>query len=90
VLAAAVGGCETAAAWTDSLGNTAGPYEGTEVWMVRFSLVARAMREDERGVFLSSRPSLENHSPTDPEDGYYRQVLTTSVTARNLRMMHTP
>ena len=57
---------------------------------VRFSLVARAMREDERGVFLSSRPSLENHSPTDPEDGYYRQVLTTSVTARNLRMMHTP
>jgi prepilin-type N-terminal cleavage/methylation domain-containing protein len=89
-LATAVGGCESAAAWTDSLGTTSGPYDGTEVWMVRFSLVARSMREDERGVYRSSRPSLENHSPTDPEDGYYRQVLTTAVTARNLRMMHTP
>lgn len=65
--------------WTWGLSRTDIP------WMVRVSLIARSARTAMNRQAGSRRPLLENHSGTTGEDGYYRQVLSTEVTLRNLR-----
>ncbi len=75
--------CSDDSAWVDDI--TAA--EGQEVWMVRINLIARTPRLDPRDIHEETRPGLENRSPTATEDGYYRQILTTSVTVRNLRTL---
>lgn len=89
-LAGTLSGCDDAGAWQDSLGTATGPYDGTQVWMVRVSLVSRSAKQDKREMHVETRPNLENHSPTAAPDSYYRQVLTTAVSVRNLRYQYAP
>jgi hypothetical protein len=57
------------------------------VWMVRFSLVARSAREDPARLMRTVRPALENHAGSATDDYFFRQVLTSQVTTRNLRYL---
>jgi prepilin-type N-terminal cleavage/methylation domain-containing protein len=59
--------------------------EGTGVWMVRMTVVARTSRIDPRERYTSTPPTIEDHSPAGSADNYYRQSLTTMVTTRNMR-----
>ena len=74
--------CSSSSEWVDEIGED----EGDEVIMVRLSLVGRSAREDTLGRYSSQRPDLENRSGSTTTDNYYRQVLTTEVTVRNLRL----
>ncbi len=63
--------------------------EAAAVWMVRVTMIARTPRPDPRDIHVESRPeTIEDYdaSGEHDEDNYYRQALTTVVTARNLRM----
>lgn len=72
---------DSAATWVDSITTD----EGSAVQMVRMHLLVRSSREDPGDLYQNSQPSLANHSVSADPDGYYRQVLTTEVTVRNLR-----
>jgi len=74
--------CSSASSWEDEIAED----EGDEVIMVRLSMVGRSAREDMLGRYTSQRPDLENHSGASAADNYYRQVLSTEVTIRNLRL----
>ncbi|MEC8192904.1 MAG: PilW family protein [Myxococcota bacterium] len=58
----------------------------TDVWMVRMHIVGRSSRKDPQLLRTSTRPELANHSAASSSDHYYRQVLTTEVAVRNLRL----
>ena len=64
--------------------------QAAAVWMVRVTLVARTPRPDPRDIHTEFRPeTIEDYDATSSyteSDNYYRQALTTVVTARNLRM----
>ncbi len=77
--------CSDDSAWVDDLSVSAG--EGETVWMARINLIARTPRLDPRDQHTETRPGLENRSPDATEDNYYREILTTAVTIRNLRYM---
>lgn len=74
--------CSSSGAWTSTIDMTAGDVP----WMVRTSLVIRSSREDYARVYTGTRPALSNHDAAFDSDHYYRQVLVSSVTARNLRI----
>jgi len=76
--------CLDDSAWVDDLSLD----EGMEVWMARITLIARTPRLDPRDQHQETRPGLENRAATSTEDGYYREMLTTSVSIRNLRNMN--
>ena len=67
--------------WDDDVSS--GAEDG--VWMVRMHIVARSSRKDPQLLRTSKRPALANHS-AGSADHFYRQVLTTEVTVRNLRL----
>jgi prepilin-type N-terminal cleavage/methylation domain-containing protein len=73
--------CSEASAWTDEISSG----EEANVWMSRVSLVGRSARKDPQLLRTSRRPALANHSAGGSEDHYFRQVLVTEVTVRNLR-----
>lgn len=73
---------DSAASWVNSISTD----EGSEVQMVRMHLLVRSSREDPGDLYQNSRPSLANHGASTDVDGYYRQVLTTEITVRNLRV----
>ncbi len=73
--------CSLSDSWVDTITRD----EGKEVWAVRISVVARSERQDPRDLHEEVRPALENHAAATTADGYYREVLTTTVTVRNLR-----
>ena len=78
--------CSAASAWTgDDETVDFSIADGEMPWMVRISLVVRSSREDPAGLHESSRPDLENNTGSGDTDHYFRQVLTTESTARNLR-----
>ena len=56
------------------------------VWMVRMSIVGRSSRKDPQLLRTSKRPALANHDAATSTDHFYRQVLTTEVAVRNLRL----
>ncbi|NOY28277.1 MAG: prepilin-type N-terminal cleavage/methylation domain-containing protein [Oligoflexia bacterium] len=72
----------SSAVWVDTI--TAA--EGSKVQMVRLHLLVRSSRDDPGGTYRNTRPNLANHTVSASADGYYRQILTTEVTVRNLRM----
>jgi hypothetical protein len=74
--------CSVSASWDDEIAED----EGDEVSMVRISLIGRSSRPDVLGRYTSTRPALENRSGASSDDNYYRQVLTTEVTVRNLQI----
>jgi len=85
--------CTVASAWVDELAlDDSGDYEGTTVWMVRFTIVARSQRTDLKSFGGSKghskvRPAIANHSASSSGDNYHRTITTTEVTVRNLRLL---
>ena len=78
--------CDTHEQWRN--GFTIG--RADEVWAVRIHLLIRSSREESRGIYKSSRANYSignNTVSTTTTDSYYRQVLTTEVTTRNLRVL---
>lgn len=74
--------CTDPGAWTDEIDMSTGEVP----WMVRISMVARSSRDDPADLHTSAPIALENHTPAVTNDRYYRKVLTTAVTVRNLRV----
>jgi prepilin-type N-terminal cleavage/methylation domain-containing protein len=62
--------------------------EISNVWMVRISMVVRSPKENYQGMEWSTnvRPAVANNAAGSSGDGYYREVVTTEVTVRNLRL----
>jgi prepilin-type N-terminal cleavage/methylation domain-containing protein len=80
--------CSENTSWTDTLDlDNSAEYEGESLWMVRLSLLARTPREDLRQEHSETRPSMGNRSGASDSDGYHRQLLSTQVTIRNLRLL---
>lgn len=77
--------CTDDTVWVDDLSAAAG--EGETVWMARINLIARTPRLDPRDQHSEVRPGMENRAATSTSDRYYREILTTQVTIRNLRYM---
>lgn len=73
---------DSTAIWVDSVSDV----DGSNVQMVRMHLLVRSSRDDPNDKYRNTRPSLANNTVTASTDGYYRQVLTTEVTVRNLRL----
>jgi len=73
--------CSVEANWDDTFSTA----HIENLWMVRLHFVVRASREEYTGAYGSTRPALANRSGGSSADGYYREVLTTEVTVRNLR-----
>jgi type IV pilus assembly protein PilW len=74
--------CSQAAAWQDSI-TTA---DVDDVYMMRLSLVIRASRPDLQANYVNQRPALEDNPGGSTVDNYYRQVVSTEVMVRNLRI----
>ena len=81
--------CNDPTQWGDSIPDLDG--DGVEdadsVWAVRMYMLVRSSRDDPRNLYTNSRPRLANHSPAVNDDNYYRQILVTEVTVRNLRAL---
>ena len=73
--------CSSDSAWTDSIDSS----NADNVWMVRISLLARSSRKDPQNLRSNTRPALANHAASTTADSFYREVLLTEVTVRNLR-----
>jgi hypothetical protein len=72
--------CTSAASWNDDL------ISGDWPWMARVSLLARSRRQEASRQYTSTRPALEDNAAGTGTDSYYRQVLSTEVTLRNMRL----
>ena len=73
--------CTDSSNWKDSIDMT----DGDVPWMVRLSLVVRSAKEDPEERHTGTTYTLENHSSSGASDGYFRELLTTEITVRNLR-----
>ena len=75
--------CSDSDNWTNSIETD----EADSVWMVRVTMVVRSSREELGDRYKSTVLDIANHSwsSTVDEDGYYRQVLSTEITVRNMR-----
>ncbi len=73
--------CTDPASWQDGLGPADRP------WMARVSLVSRGSREELTRQYQGARPALENNPGAAETDHYHRQVLSTEVTLRNLKLL---
>lgn len=73
--------CADPAAWQSTItaANVA------NVYMIRISLVVRSSREDPARLHAGQRPALEDNA-AGGADHYFRQVLSTEVTVRNMRI----
>ena len=74
--------CSQAASWQDQI-TTA---DVDNLYMMRISLVIRASRPDLQATYVNQRPALEDNPGASVTDNYYRQVVTTEITVRNLRI----
>ncbi len=73
---------DPSASWVDSITDA----QGDDVQMVRIHLLVRSSRTDPNDTYSGTRPALANHSAAITDDNYYRQVMMTEVTVRNLRL----
>lgn len=74
--------CSDTSAWV----NTIATDEADNVYMIRLSFVVRSSREDPARIHPGQRPSLEDNGAGSSTDHYFRQVLSTEVTVRNMRI----
>jgi type IV pilus assembly protein PilW len=58
-----------------------------DVWQARVSMVVRSNKPDYKGVHSSTRPAVANRGAESSSDHYYREVISSEVTVRNLRML---
>ena len=57
-----------------------------DVYMVRMTMVVRSSRPDLARTYQGAPLSIENNTPAATADHYYRQVMTSRVAVRNLRI----
>ncbi|MFN7144768.1 MAG: PilW family protein [Myxococcota bacterium] len=74
--------CSEPSAWVDTIAAD----QANDVYMIRMSLVVRSSREDPARVHVGQRPALEDNTAAAGTDHYFRQVLSTEVTVRNMRI----
>ena len=77
--------CESRLNWENSISDTS---LTDDVWMVRIMMVVRSPKDNYEGFVWSGnvRPALGNNGASTTEDGYYRDIVVTEVTVRNLRL----
>ncbi len=73
---------DPSATWSDTVPDA----NGDDVQMVRMHLLVRSSRTDPSDRYSATRPALANHAAAASDDSYYRQVMTTEITVRNLRL----
>jgi prepilin-type N-terminal cleavage/methylation domain-containing protein len=80
--------CTSSSSWEDNLSTDSTATNAPQnVQMIRITLVARSPRPDPSNLFGGARVDVENNTGnTGSTDHYFRQVLTSEVTVRNLRM----
>lgn len=82
-LQSAVGGTDCSSdPWLDTIATD----QADEVYMIRISIVVRSSREDLARLHPGLRPALEDNGVGTTTDHYFRQVLSTEVTVRNMRI----
>lgn len=74
--------CSQGSAWQDTIASA----DVDDIYMMRISLVIRSSRPDLNSTFVGQRPALEDNPGAGTTDNYYRQVVTTEVMVRNLRI----
>lgn len=74
--------CSSPASWSTTITES----QVRDIYMVRLSFVVRSGREDLQDLFPGARPALEDNPGDATADHYYRQITSTEVTVRNLRM----
>jgi len=76
--------CELRLNWVNDFSSI----DVQNVWMVRILLVVRSPKDNFQGMVIpgNTRPQLANNSATITEDGYYRDIVVTEVTLRNIRL----
>jgi prepilin-type N-terminal cleavage/methylation domain-containing protein len=73
--------CSVDTNWVDEITTTQAP----SVYMMRVTVVVRSSREDPARLHPGQRPAVEDNG-AGAADLYFRQVLTTEVTVRNMRI----
>lgn len=78
------------AGWTstvDSYSDTDTGNDPDDLYMLRFTLVVRSSREDPNRNYGGAPLSVANNTASGATDHYYRQVLTSEVAVRNMRVL---
>ena len=75
--------CNMMSQWSDDFSTS----DIADVWQARVSMVVRSDKPDSRSVHTSTRPSLANRGAESTSDHYYREVISSEVTVRNLRLL---
>ena len=58
-----------------------------DLYMIRFTLVVRSSRADPNRIYPGAPLAVGNNSPSATPDHYYRQVNSTEVSVRNMRVL---
>lgn len=74
--------CSDATAWQDTIN----PDQAGDVYMIRIGVVVRSSREDLARLHPGQRPALEDNPASTTTDNYFRQILSTEVEVRNMRI----
>lgn len=77
-------GCSSAGDWVNEIDEST----VRDLYMVRLSFIVRSSRPDIQGLYDGLRPALEDHAAgtSGDADHYFRQVVSTEVAVRNLRL----
>jgi hypothetical protein len=57
------------------------------LWSVRISMVLRSPKDDFFETYTGRRPSLANNSAAATTDQYYRDIVASVVSVRNMRLL---
>ena len=68
--------------WQDSITSA----DVQNLYMIRMTLVVRSSRPELTRIHEDAPFAVENNTPSATTDHYYRQILTTRVAVRNLRI----
>jgi hypothetical protein len=74
--------CADPTAWTDTI--TAADVD--ELYMIRVGLVLRSSRPDPVRLHTEQRPALFDNPTSGLDDHWFRQVVSSEVTVRNMRL----
>ena len=80
----------TGSGWVNSVDSYSDSDSGNDpddLYMIRFILVVRSSREDPNRLHEGAPLSVGNNTGSGTGDHYYRQVLSSEVTVRNMRYL---
>jgi prepilin-type N-terminal cleavage/methylation domain-containing protein len=61
----------------------------TNLWATRVSLVVRSPKDDWNELYPGRRPRVANHNAAVSTDYYFREIISSEVVVRNLRLLST-